>query len=1048
MPREASQERVDKAIGACPVCQWPYGSGSIFCSSCGIQLVRLEVFPKPNELLTLFEGYPVIMRFENTGKIPVELERLDGVEWGEWVSETNWPASLDPKEKIEIRRLHTERRGQRGRLTLHPTLLPISFRYRVQKAPRIWLTDEQGREFEQGTDGAQLWAVNREAQWHYLALHTTSEVILAKPPRLFKGDQMVDIVPAEEVSYPFRLDPDKAFPVRLTQNQPLPEEGHPVHLVFPIQNIGDVDFHLNLKYTLRPVLRVEFKPRGFTGDTALISGSRKQKNVSATITHLRGAPLRINAVTSDTSWLQIVDSKETPVVLNPQNSTAGADEESVLNIQLQMKTVDIPRVTESKHFEPKIVVKGEAIGAEDSAFEKGYSLPVGVVPPKPLDHPIGIDFGTTNSCLAYYVVEDEETMPRLAEFESNDPRAEVPTVFQLRAIRKRAERLEILGTLEADEHHLVATENEEAIMSFGRKPFDQVAGINRDNFDGNDIWNSMSSICWNFKYALNRPYDPNIYIDTGMSGILINGHRPNTRNISLTPVDQVAIYLRFMVERFIEESGYLPKEIFLTYPAVFNRQKQALQDAAEKALQERDIETRLEISEPEAIAVYYVWQLMVRANKDNMEEEPADKDDVDERIIGVFDCGGGTTDISIVRYTMGDGEYQMNQVEILGSDGDNRLGGNLLTFCLAKYFYGELVPEQYRSRFPFPKDLRDGLRTQEASVKTNFLKLYQLAEMIKTNSTTYERFQGCFSPQRYEELNQIRDVGLLDLLASGEKLNWPSIELASLEESDVFRVNGLKRSINNGDLPRQLSSMDYQAIFSVLRRELERGFKKLDLMQKELYKRKIISNFQLDHLILAGNSSKLPIVNEIAQGMETKEVSAPALSSPDFNNERKVSVAAGAALYGRSLLEDQESPLEVSGIHKLNYPLGSYNTMRGFRPIFDRWLSLEKGKVHSRASKIISKRQSRTRRILLFEFFGWNYKNLKADRQQVAAIPMPLEERSFKQAAYWQYKLELRGDENNRGQLYYNFAVGQEKDGSDFEEIYDGYLKCEDFNYS
>ena len=122
-------------MGACPVCQWPYGSRTIFCSSCGIEFARLEVFPKPNELLTLFEGYPVIMRFENTGKIPVELERLDGVEWGEWISETNWPVSLDPKEKIEIRRLHTERLGQRGRLILHSTLSPISYRYRVQKAP-------------------------------------------------------------------------------------------------------------------------------------------------------------------------------------------------------------------------------------------------------------------------------------------------------------------------------------------------------------------------------------------------------------------------------------------------------------------------------------------------------------------------------------------------------------------------------------------------------------------------------------------------------------------------------------------------------------------------------------------------------------------------------------------------------------------------------------------------------------------------------------------------------------------------------------------------
>ena len=1047
MPREASQEQVDKAIGACPVCQWPYGSRIIFCSSCGTQLARLEVSPKPVEPLTLFEGYPVIMRFENTGKIPVELERLDGVEWGEWVSEANLPVFLEPKKKIEIRRLHTERLGQRGLLTLHSTLSPISFRYRVQKAPRVWLVDEQGREFDESTDGAQLWPVNQEAQRHDLTLHAASEVVLEGPPRLSKGDQMVDLVPAEEVCYPFRLGPDKAFSVRLTQNQPLSEEGHPVHLVFPIQNRGDVDFHLNLKYNRRPVLRVEFKPPLFDGETAITSGSRTERNVSAKVIHSRGAQLRIDTVISDTSWLEVKNAEEVAGrSLTPWNAAADADEDSTLVLQLKVKTGHIPRLEKERVFNPKIIIKGEAIGEAEPAFKDESELTVKVEPPKSLDIPVGIDFGTTNSCLAY--IENGKPMPRWAELDIQKPRNEVPTVFQLRAIRKRTERLEILGTLEADEHDLVATNNEEAIMRFGRKPFDQVAGINRDNFDVNDIWSSMSSICWNFKYALNRPYDPNIYIDTGMSGILINGHRPNTRNISLTPVDQVAIYLRFMVERFIEESGYLPKEIFLTYPAVFNRQKQALQDAAEKALQDRDIEVHLEISEPEAIAVYYVWQLMVRANEDNMEEDPADNDDMDERIIGVFDCGGGTTDISIVRYTMGDGEYQVDQVEILGSDGDNRLGGNLLTFCLAKYFYGELVPEQYRSRFPFPKDLRDGLRTQEASVKTNFLKLYQLAEMIKTNSTTYERFQGCFSTQRYEELSQTRDVGLLDLLASGEKLNWPSIELASLEEGNVFRVNGLKRSINNGDLPRQLRSMDYQAILSVLRRELERGFKKLDLMQKELYKRKIISNFQLDHLILAGNSSKLPIVNEIAQGMETKEVSAPTLSSPDSNNERKVSVAAGAALYGMSLLEDQESPLEVSGVHKLNYPLGSYNTMRGFRPIFDRWLSLEKGKVHSHASKIISKRQSRTRQILLFEFFDWNYKNLKADRQQVTAIPMPLEERSFKQAAYWQYKLELRGDENNRGQLYYNFAVGQEKDGSDFEEIYDGYLKCEDFNYS
>lgn len=1041
MLREASQERADQAMGACPVCQWPYESQGIFCSGCGIELARLEVSTQPTELLTLFEGFPIIMRFENTGKIPVELERLDGVEWGEWVSQEELPVSLDPGEAIEIRRLHTEPPSQRGRLTLHSTLAPISFRYRVQRAPRIWLTNEQEREFDESTDGAQLWPVNQEAQRHDLTLHAAAKVVLEGAPRLAEGDQVVTIVSAEEVSYPFRLGPDKAFSVRLTQNQPLPEEGHPIHLVFPIQNIGDVDFHLNLKYTLRPVIKMDFNPLSFTGDTALISGSRKHKNVSATITHSQGAPLRINVVTSDTPWLQ-VDIRETPVILNPQSSTAEADEESVLGLQLQVKTTDIPRVTESEHFEPKIIVKGEAIGAEDSVFEETHPLPVEVIPPKPLDYSIGIDFGTTNSCLAY--IEDGETMPSLAKLEINEPRVEVPTVFQLLATNRRTERLEFSKPLKPNEHHLVVTENEEAVMCFGSQPFEQMKDL-WNKRDVNEFRNFMSSICWSFKYALSQPDDQNIYISHGMSeGVLINGYTTRKRrSIRMTPVDQVATYLRFMVEHFIEESGYLPEGGVLTYPAVFNRQKQALQDAAEKALQDRGIKLHLAISEPEAIAVYYVWKQR-KEREDNLEDDMLE-DDMDEQTIGIFDCGGGTTDMSIVRYTMDDNE---DQVEILGSDGDNRLGGNLLTFCLAKYFYEELVPEQYRSRFPFARDLLDGLRTQDRSVKWNFLHLYELAEEIKTNSKRYESFSACFRGDRYKELikpePQTRDKGLLDLLASGERLNWPTIELDGREEGDVFRVTeGLKCSINNDALPEELSSMDYEAIRSVLSRELERGFKKLAMMQKVLFEREIISEFRLDHLILAGNSSKLPIVKEVAEeNIPAKKFSALDLSS----NERKISVAAGAALYG-SLLEDQEFPLKVSGVHKLNYPLGSYNTMRGFRPIFDRWLSLEKGKVHPHASKIIPRRQSRDM-IFLYEFFDWNYRNLRADRQRVAAIPMPLEERSFRQAAYWQYKLELRGDEKNRGQLYYNFAVGQERDGSDFEEIYDEYLKCEDFNYS
>ena len=111
-------------------------------------------------------------------------------------------------------------------------------------------------------------------------------------------------------------------------------------------------------------------------------------------------------------------------------------------------------------------------------------------------------------------------------------------------------------------------------------------------------------------------------------------------------------------------------------------------------------------------------------------------------------------------------------------------------------------------------------------MKRNFLRLYQLAEEIKTNSKTYESFDECFPKQRYEELKKTKNKGLLELLASDEKLNWPGIELVGQEDGDVFRVSeGSKRSINGDSSLEELSSIDYQAIRSVLSRELKRGSK-------------------------------------------------------------------------------------------------------------------------------------------------------------------------------------------------------------------------------
>ena len=139
-------------------------------------------------------------------------------------------------------------------------------------------------------------------------------------------------------------------------------------------------------YTRQPVIEVVFNPLSLSVIRHLEAGSRRPKEVSATITHLQGAPLRINSVTSDTPWLQVV-APPRKALLDSQSAAAGANEERVPNLQfqLQVETSDIPqitesKITESKYFKPEIIVKGEAedIEAEDQEFEERFPLPVEV----------------------------------------------------------------------------------------------------------------------------------------------------------------------------------------------------------------------------------------------------------------------------------------------------------------------------------------------------------------------------------------------------------------------------------------------------------------------------------------------------------------------------------------------------------------------------------------------------------------------------------------------------------------------------------------------
>jgi molecular chaperone DnaK len=245
---------------------------------------------------------------------------------------------------------------------------------------------------------------------------------------------------------------------------------------------------------------------------------------------------------------------------------------------------------------------------------------------------IGIDLGTTNSCVAVM----EGGKPRVIENSEGD--RTTPS---------------IIAYSKDDEEILVGQSAKRQAVTNPDNTLFAIKRLIGRRFEDAEVQKDIHMVPYKIVKA-----------DNGDAWVEVKGKK-------MAPPEISAKVLQKMKKTAEDYLGETVTEAVITVPAYFNdSQRQATKDAGKIA----GLDVKRIINEPTAAALAF-----------GMDKKSGD------RKIAVYDLGGGTFDISIIEINEIDGEHQF---EVLSTNGDTFLGGEDFDLRIIDYLAAEFKKEQ------------------------------------------------------------------------------------------------------------------------------------------------------------------------------------------------------------------------------------------------------------------------------------------------------------------------------------------------------------------